>query len=567
MSDSTSTDAEQGTSDSLSWVRGVNIGGWMVLERYITPYQFAITDCHLEGDFCWYPGQLSAPPLDDPAYKLCHLWQCHPVLQPHPMPNGPSDYPVDEHSLGMAFGRENREAATAWLNFHFEHFITFEDVKALKESGLTHVRVPLPHWILGDVRLDEGEYWIVGDRWKYFIRLCTWCRQVGLQVWPDVHTAPGSQNGFDNSGQNLPQATCTGWSSNPEHVQRTLQTIRAITKQIVVDGIQDVVTGFGLLNEPFKDCRRDVYEAYLNQGLDIVRGTLGPNTAVYASDLFATQSFNNGGWWLNPKRYNNTYLDSHYYHVFAEKPRSFSPRQHIAFVCQQEHRDAIACCYRDAPKRNKMPSTGVKRLIGEWSAATDTSPMDMVHVIMQEIKANGTAALLDRQLSPARQEFLRHFVEAQIVTYESADTGVSGGWFFWTAKVEGGAFAEWDYLRAFREGWMPPLPDQPHVPSQELYGTCYDIIFRTNDSMDIIHEFPDPATLTNNYDWPIDDDVVLSHGDSLLHTNDHYFGHGHGHMVVWIFYISAICMGILMWRCFTKKNRKNEYIEISGTEV
>ena len=27
-----------------------------------------------------------------------------------------------------------------------------------------------------------------------------WCKEEGIQVWPDLHTAPGSQNGFDNSG-------------------------------------------------------------------------------------------------------------------------------------------------------------------------------------------------------------------------------------------------------------------------------------------------------------------------------------------------------------------------------
>lgn len=36
-------------------IRGVNIGGWLVLERYITPSVFAITKCHLDGNPCWYP--------------------------------------------------------------------------------------------------------------------------------------------------------------------------------------------------------------------------------------------------------------------------------------------------------------------------------------------------------------------------------------------------------------------------------------------------------------------------------------------------------------------------------
>ncbi len=45
-------------------------------------------------------------------------------------------------------------------------------------------------------------------------------------------------------------------------------------------------------------------------------------------------------------------------------------------------------------------------------------------------KIIGTAPEFDRQISLERQAFLRNFVEAQMVTYESVDTGVSSGWFY-----------------------------------------------------------------------------------------------------------------------------------------
>ena len=83
---------------------------------------------------------------------------------------------------------------------------------------------------------------------------------------------------------------------------------------------------------------------------------------------------------------------------------------------------------------------------------------------------------------------------SQMVTYEAAEEGVSSGWFYWTLKMEGGAFAEWDFLRGLREGWIPTLPAE-NTASVDRYGTCYEIIFKTNDSTDIIHEFPDPKSL------------------------------------------------------------------------
>ena len=65
-------------------------------------------------------------------------------------------------------------------------------------------------------------------------------------MWFDLHTAPQSQNGFDNSGR-LGRAL---WDTSPGYVNRTLRIVNSIAAQVVADGIDDVVTGFGLLNEP-----------------------------------------------------------------------------------------------------------------------------------------------------------------------------------------------------------------------------------------------------------------------------------------------------------------------------
>lgn len=191
------------TTTTTSYIRGVNLGGWLVLERYIVPYQFSVTDCHIRGDFCWFPGQASAPTTDHPDYTLCD----HDICQPVRIENafGHMDYPVDEKTLANAFLKaadetnatsisKQREIAEQWFNFHFDNFIKYEDVQMIQAAGITHLRVPLPHWILGDVQ--EGESWIVGKRWDAFLRLSHWARELNLQVWPDIHTAPGSQNGF-----------------------------------------------------------------------------------------------------------------------------------------------------------------------------------------------------------------------------------------------------------------------------------------------------------------------------------------------------------------------------------
>lgn len=507
-----SRDTQRGNAP---WIRGVNLGGWLVLERFITPYFFAITDCTLKGDFTFHPNQIDAPPPDSPLYRLVDE-TCQPV----------SPYPVEEWTLLQAFAdsssssTDSKELAKEYMRIHYDNFLTRDNIARLKAEGhVTHVRVPLGHWIMGDIKDDEP--WVDGG-WEYFERLVGWCREEGIEVWPDLHTAPGSQNGFDNSGLLLSEPTCRGWDDNSssktdvvlsDNVLRTLKAVDEITAAIAEGNMTDVVTGFGILNEPFTDCDKRVVQKFDNLAFKTVRKNLGEDASIYIPDMFDSSQWN--GWWEDGDEYKNTFLDSHYYHVFAEQPRHLSPRQHIAYVCQHNYHDTVACCYEDEDKT--IPSRGMSRIIGEWSASFDTLVCDKLDVVMAGIAANGTAPEFHREIEPERKAFLRRFVEAQMVTYEAADTGVSRGWFYWNFKMEGGAFAEWDFLRGLKESWIPAIP-APDIPSVEFYGTCYEILFKTVDDESIVHEFPDPTSLDPN-NWQgvtIDDDVVVSHGQSLV---------------------------------------------------
>jgi glucan 1,3-beta-glucosidase len=280
--------------------------------------------------------------------------------------------------------------------------------------------------------------------------------------------------------------------------------------------------------------------------------------------MFLAKTFNSG-FWTDPHKYQNTYLDSHYYHVFEEVPRALSPRQHIAFVCTNERRDVVSCCYDDYPV-NLIPSDGIQRMVGEWSVATDTLPATMLKYMLESIAKTGIAADFDRTLSPERQGFLKHFAQAQMVAYESADVGTSSAWFYWNFKMEGGGFAEWDYLRGINEGWIPRIPSSD-TPSTQVYGTCYDILFRTNDTMDIIHEYPDPATPGIWIGAPIDDDVVLSHGQSLLPRGSRVpiTPIRHGHTPHWIWALFTVALFVLVWKLAKwKKRRKTQYMRIDS---
>jgi hypothetical protein len=194
--------------------------------------------------------------------------------------------------------------------------------------------------------------------------------------------------------------------------------------------------------------------------------------------------------------------------------------------------------------------------------------------VMDAIAMNGTALEMDRQLSPLRKDFLRHFVEAQMVTYEAANVGVSSGWFFWTLKMEGGAFAEWDFLRGLEEGWIPSIPP-PHVSSKDLYGTCEDIIFKVkDDTMTIVDEFPDPTTLDPN-NWQgvaIDDDLVVSHGQSIKEVehiveidSNHPSAHFNVGSHILLPFAVICCFVYGMKRSFFGKAARGQYSSINGS--
>ena len=118
---------------------GVNLGGWLVLERWMTPTLFAGTDARDEFEFMQTDG------------------------------------------------------ARQKLRDHQKTFIREEDFRWMRDNGVNAVRIPVGYWIFdgdGPLRPCIGRLdWAVRMATKYDIRLLI-C----------LHGAPGSQNGEHYSG-------------------------------------------------------------------------------------------------------------------------------------------------------------------------------------------------------------------------------------------------------------------------------------------------------------------------------------------------------------------------------
>lgn len=109
-----------------------------------------------------------------------------------------------------------------------------------------HFRIPLGYWSVPlTSSYTNGSTDItpfVPGAWPYLLQALNWAKNHSIHVILDIHGAPGSQNGYDNSGQRIdtPQ-----WANNPNNVTRTIDTIRYI-----VENIGDLVDVIELLNEP-----------------------------------------------------------------------------------------------------------------------------------------------------------------------------------------------------------------------------------------------------------------------------------------------------------------------------
>ena len=92
---------------------------------------------------------------------------------------------------------------------------------------------------------------------------------------------------------------------------------------------------------------------------------------------------------------------------------------------------------------------------------------------------------------------------------------------------------------------MPTIPD-PTVPSESLYGTCYDILNRTEDDYAlVVQEYPDPRTLDWRQwqGWDVNDDFVLS---DELRPDIHQYHYHDSRVTNIIAALSIVCVAVIV---------------------
>ncbi|EPQ54092.1 glycoside hydrolase [Gloeophyllum trabeum ATCC 11539] len=386
-------------------VRGVNIGGWLVLQPWITPSFFNATN---------------------------------------------NTDVVDEYTLGQLV---DRDTALQMLQNHWETWITEQDFKDIAAAGLNHVRIPIGYWSVpitpADTNYTTSVDPYIPGAWPYLLKALNWAKSAGLHVVLDLHGAPGSQNGFDNSGQ---RTSTPVWGANPANVSRTLDIVTFMVKE--VGGLVDVIE---LLNEPagFQGGGWPAaIRGYWQDGYDAVRKAVGSGIRVMIEDAFL--GINQWEGFLTAPDAQGVIMDTHQYQVFNTDQLGYSPDEHINFTCTLK---SGYSAYVD---------DNIWMVMGEWTTAvTDCATW---------LNGRGVGARWDGSMdvgqtfgscagytgdqggwSDSYKTFLRRYWEAQVAVAEAAS-----GWIYWCWKTE--SADDWSYQKGLEGGWIPQDPSDRLYP-------------------------------------------------------------------------------------------------------
>jgi glucan 1,3-beta-glucosidase len=158
----TSTGAGTPKQRAAKW-RGVNLGGWLVLEKWITPSVYRDTEAEDE-------------------YTLCQV-------------------------LGKA-------KASDRLKRHREEWIVADDFRWLTAHGINAARLPVNY----GVAEENAPFISAFETLEWAFRTAS---AHGIGVLLDLHGVPGSQNAWDHSGR---QGTL-GWHTSKANIDHSLRII------------------------------------------------------------------------------------------------------------------------------------------------------------------------------------------------------------------------------------------------------------------------------------------------------------------------------------------------------
>ena len=402
-------------------IRGVNLGGWLSIEPFITPSLFSGFSTH--------------------------------------------DNVVDEWTLSQTLGPTN---AKSTIEQHYSSFVqesTFADIQA---AGFDHVRIPFSYWAI--TTYDDDPY-VPLVSWRYLLRGIEWARKYGLRINLDLHGAPGSQNGWNHSGRQ----GVINWLNGTDgelNGQRTIDLHQQLITFFTQPRYQNIVTMYGLVNEPrMIVLDTDTVMAWSQKAIDAIRTNNFTGIIVISDGFLALND-----WQGQLSQNKDLLLDAHQYVIFNVQQIVLDHTDKINFACSGWTGQTV---------QSQNPNTGFgPTLTGEWSQAdtdcaqylnnvgvgsrwegtlnmaatpgsvNETSVLEPTCPTHNNPQCSCTNANADpSSYSDVYKQWLLMFAQAQMYSFE-----MGWGWFYWTWQTE--AATQWSYSAGLAAGIMPKLAYQ-----------------------------------------------------------------------------------------------------------
>lgn len=387
----------------MDYIKGVNLGGWLVLEKWMSPALFEGTEA---ADEYYLPRELSAE-----AY-------------------------------------ENR------IRQHRCEFISERDFAAMRRMGLNAVRIPIPYFIFGDRKPFIG---CIDELDKAFL----WAEKYGLRILIDLHTVPMSQNGFDNGGI---CGVCR-WSQLPEEVEFVLALLEKLSRRyghrkglLGIEPLNEPVT------EPMWT-EQDIQHRYVPRDPELAKGSAA-NTLEFLYDFYDKaydcirpnmaddkyivfhDAFRIDAWkeFMTREKYRNIILDTHQYLMMAEE-----------HGCAQTVEGYMKYIQDNYVRLIEETQKYVPAITGEWcifnslAAGHDTKGGQNIFNGAEE---TGEVQAVDGK---RQKEIYQAVTHAQLEAWKKGS-----GYFYWTYKMlldttsdsDWLGWDSWDLGKAIDLGWF-----------------------------------------------------------------------------------------------------------------
>lgn len=384
-------------------IKGVNLGNWLVLEKWMSPALFEGTTAE---DEYYLPTQLSP------------------------------------------------EVYEARIKIHRSEYITERDFVTIKSMGMESVRIPVPYFIFGDRKPFIG---CIEELDKAF----NWAEKYGLTILIDLHTVPLSQNGFDNGGIS---GVCK-WAQNPDEVEFALSVLERLAKRYGnrkgLFGIQplnepitenmwetmDIQNRYAPADQEMAKGSAPITMKFLRQfyldAYDRISAYMPKDKYVVIHDGFELMEWKD---FMQEEKYSNVILDTHQYLMVAEARGCSQTIEGYLKYIREELEPQITEMERYFPV-----------ICGEWclfnslACGCDTKGGQSV--------LNGVEGSRQESFSPEKKkEIYEALAKAQLELWEKGS-----GYYYWSYKLLTDTvntpgwigWDSWDLGRCYDFGWFP----------------------------------------------------------------------------------------------------------------